>query len=117
MEKNLSNKLYLKKELYSLRMSKNTNALQHLSKFNGLISQLLQFQVTFDDEDKAILLLASLPQSYENLVTTLLYGNDTLKFKQVLGSLLPYNKTSRVTDNESQALVIENKGRSKGRMS
>ena len=61
MANNLSNKLYLKKELYSLRMSENTDALQHLRKFNGLISQLLQFQVTFNDEDKAILLLTSLP--------------------------------------------------------
>ena len=57
--------------------------LQHLSKFNSLISQLLQFKVTFDDEDKDILLLASLPSSYENLMTTLLYGKDTLKFEQV----------------------------------
>ena len=49
MAKNLSNKLYLKKELYSLRMLENKDVLQHLKKFNGLISQLLQFQVTFDD--------------------------------------------------------------------
>ena len=53
MAKNLSNKLYLK-ELYSLRMLENTDALQHLSKFNGLISHLLQFQVTFDEEDVSI---------------------------------------------------------------
>ena len=58
MAKNLSNKLYLKKELYSLCMSENANALQHLSKFNGLISQLLQFQVTFDDEDKGYILIS-----------------------------------------------------------
>ena len=117
MEKNLSNKLYLKKELYSLCKLENTDALQHLSKFNGLISQLLQFQVTFDDEDKAILLLTSLPSSYENLMTTLFYGKDTLKFEQVSGSLLFYNKTYKVSNNESQVLVIENKGRSKVRMS
>ena len=115
MENNLSNKLYLNKELYILRMPENTNVLQHLSKFNSLISQLLQFQVTFDDEDKAILLLASLPSSYENLMTTLLYGNETLKFEPVSRSLLSYNKTSKVVSNESQALSIENRGRSKGR--
>ena len=62
---NLSKKLYLKKELYNLRMLENIDVLQHLSKFNSLISQLLQFQVNFDDEDKAILLLTSLPSSYE----------------------------------------------------
>ena len=116
MAKNLSNKLYLK-ELYSLRMLENTDVLQYLSKFNGLISQLLQFQVNFDNEDKAILLLTSILSSYENQMTTLLYGNDTLKFGQVSGSLLSYNKTSKAANNESQALVIENRGKSKGRMS
>ena len=78
MAKNLSNKLYLKKELYSLRMSESTDMLQHLSKFNSLISQLLQFKVTFDDEDKAILLLASLPSSYENLMDLPCYMERTL---------------------------------------
>ena len=101
MANNLSNKLYLKKELYSLSMMENTDVLQHLSKFNSLTSQPLQFKVTFDDEDKAILLLASLPSSYKNLMTTLLYGNDTLKFEQVLGSLLSYNKTRKVSSSES----------------
>ena len=100
MANNLSNQLYLKKELYGLRMPENTDVLQHLSKFNSLISQLLQFQVTFGDEDKAILLFASLPSSYENLMTTLLYGKDTLKFKQMSGSLLSYNKTRKVASNE-----------------
>ena len=38
---NLSNKLYLKKELCSLRMPKNIDVLQHLSEFKSLISQLL----------------------------------------------------------------------------
>ena len=95
-------------------MPENTDVLQHLSKFNSLISQLLQFQATFDDEDKAILLLASLPSSYENLMTTLLYGKDTLKFEQVPGSLLSYNQITKVASNESQALVTKNRGRSKG---
>ena len=63
-----------------------------------------------------MLLLASLPSSYENLMTTLLYEKDNLKFEQVSGFLLSYNKTSKVTSNESQALVIENRGRSKSRM-
>ena len=116
MVKNLSNKLYLKK-LYSLCMLENTYVLQHLSKFNGLISQLLQFQVTFDDKDKAILSSASLHFSYENMMITLLYGNDTLKFEQVLGSLVSYNKTNKVVGNDSQALVTKNRGRSKGKMS
>ena len=52
--------------------------------------------------------MASLP-SYENMMTTLLYGKDTLKFEQVSRSLLSYNKTRKVASNESQALVTEKK--------
>ena len=53
----------------------------------------------------------------KNMMTTLLYGKDTLKFEQVSGSLLSYNKISKVASNESQALVTKNRGRSKGKMS
>lgn len=63
MAKNMTNKLYLKKDLYGLRMAENDDLLQHLNVFNKLISQLLQLGVSFEDEDKAILLLASLPPS------------------------------------------------------
>ena len=50
-------------------------------------------------------------------MTTLLYGKGTLKFELLLGSLLSYNKTSKVTNNESQTLVTKNRGRRKGKMS
>ena len=69
MANNLSNKLYLNKELYNLSMPENTDVLQHLSQFNSLISQLLQLQVTFEDEDKAILLLHLYVLHMKNLMT------------------------------------------------
>ena len=50
-------------------------------------------------------------------MTTLLYRKDNLKFELLLGSLLSYNKTRKVTNNESQTLVTKNRGRRKGKMS
>ena len=44
-------------------------------------------------------------------MTTLSYGKDTFKFEEVSGSLLSYNKKSKVASNESQALVIKNRDR------
>ena len=39
--------------------------------------------VKIDDEDKALLLLNSLHDTYEHLTTTLLYGKDEIKFNDV----------------------------------
>jgi cell division cycle protein 20 (cofactor of APC complex) len=35
--------------------------------------------VKINDEDKAIIILCSLPRSYEHLVTTLMYGKEDIK--------------------------------------
>jgi len=49
--KSFSNKLYLKKQLYELRMKEGTTVLEHLSFFNKIISELLVVDVKFDEED------------------------------------------------------------------
>jgi hypothetical protein len=71
-------------------MEENTDLLEHLIKFNMLNTQLLKFGIKIREEDKAILLLASLPLSYDHLVTTLLYEKETLAFEEVTGSLLSH---------------------------
>ena len=57
--KSLSNKLYLKKQLYGLGMNKGTMVLEHLNFFNKVISELLALDVKIG-EDKALILLSSL---------------------------------------------------------
>jgi hypothetical protein len=87
MEKNLTNKLYVKK-LYGLHMEGNANLLEHLNKFNKWNTQLFNFGVKIGEEDKAKLMFASLTPLYDHLVTTLLYIKETLVFEDVIGSLL-----------------------------
>ena len=60
MRKNLTNKLYVKKQLYSLYMKEGSDLLEHLNMFNKLNNQLSSFGVNYEDEDKALLLLTSL---------------------------------------------------------
>ena len=74
MRKNLTNKLYVKKQLYSLHMKEGSDLLEHLNTFNMLNTQLSSFRVNYEDEDKALLLLASLSTSFDHLVTTWMYG-------------------------------------------
>jgi len=63
MTKSLSNKLYLKKQLYELRMKEVTMMLENLNFFNTIVNELLDVDVKIDEEDKALILLSSLSQS------------------------------------------------------
>src|SRR4051812_42285256 len=53
MTKSLFNKLYMKKQLYCLRMAEGTPILQHLNAFNKIVSDLLALEVKMEDEEKA----------------------------------------------------------------
>jgi hypothetical protein len=73
MSKSLTNKLYLKQWLYGLKMVEGSDLSQYINVFSQIIGDLKRVDVKFEDEDKALMLLNSLPTSstYENLVTTL----------------------------------------------
>ena len=81
MMKSLLNKLFMKKQLYSLQMKEGTPILQHLNAFNRILSDLLVLKVKIEEEDKTFLLLSSLASSYDHLATTIMYGKETLELK------------------------------------
>ena len=83
MVKSLSNKLFMKKQLYSLRMKEGTPILQYLNAFNRILSDLLALEVRLEEEDKTLLLLSSLPSSYDHFATTVMYGKGTLELEDV----------------------------------
>src|SRR5436190_6822526 len=111
MTKSLSNKLYTKKQLYCLRMKKGTPILQHLNLFNKIVSDLLALEVKLEEEDKALLLLGSLPSSYDHLVTTIMYGKETLELEDVRVVLMN-NEIMKKTDTTEEASgLVTKKGR------
>ncbi|KAK2965407.1 hypothetical protein RJ640_001484 [Escallonia rubra] len=121
MSKSLSNRLYLKKDLYQLRMEEGSDLGDHISEFNRLVSQLSSIDVKLEEEDQAILLLSSLPKSYETLKTTLLIGKETLLVDDVMSALMDssrVNGTSSSNQGDGLAVRYENKnghGRGRGR--
>jgi hypothetical protein len=127
MSKLLTNKLYLKQRLYGLKMAESSDLSQHINIFNQIIDDLKRVDVKFEDEDKALMLLNSLPTSstYENLVTTLTWGKETLELEDVTGALLAFHQMKKNIDENSQGegLVVKgnhecgrsnNRGDSKG---
>jgi len=77
--------------------------------FNQIIGDLKRLDVKFEDEDKALMLLNSLPTSttYENLVTTLTWGKESLELED--GTRV--NDLKRVDvkfKDEDKALILLN---------
>nr|GEU36952.1 retrovirus-related Pol polyprotein from transposon TNT 1-94 [Tanacetum cinerariifolium] len=81
MTKTLANKLYLKKKLFTFYMHSGKKLSKHIDEFNKLIDDLANIDVDIDDEDQALMLLTSLPSSYDKFVETLLCGRESLTWK------------------------------------
>ena len=71
MEKYLTNIIYLKQQLYGMRMKESMKIADHLNVFNTLICQLNSMDVKIDDEDKAVDLLCTLPESWGQVVSSI----------------------------------------------
>jgi len=119
MTKSLSNKLYLKKQLYDLRINEGTIFLEHLNFSNKVINELLVVDIKIDEKDKALILLNSLSESYDRIVTTMLYDKETLILKEVTSTLLSNEIRKRPNQKEQtgSGLVVtgERKRRRKER--
>ena len=89
MTKSLTNRILLKRQLYSLRMKEGTKIADHLNTFNTLLVQLDSIEVKFDSEDKDVTLLCSLPESWDHFITSIsLTSSESPEFYDVVGALL-----------------------------
>ncbi|KAH9800324.1 hypothetical protein KPL71_000620 [Citrus sinensis] len=98
MKKSLENRLYMKKKLYRFTYTHGMSMNDHANSFNKILADLLNLDERFEDEDKALLLLNSLPDKYDHLTTTLLHGKDSVTFDAVCSAL--YNSETRKKDRK-----------------
>jgi hypothetical protein len=79
--------------------------------------QLSAIKVDFDDEVRALLILCSLPKSWNDLfmvVSNSVSSSNTLKFDDVVGVILIEEMRQKITcDTSCNALNMENRGRQK----
>jgi hypothetical protein len=86
--KSLVNKLFLRKMLYNLSVRDGDSVAEHLNAFNTVVSQLDSVDIKILDGDKCISLLCSLLDSWDNLVVAIGSNTTSLKFEEVVSSLL-----------------------------
>ena len=100
-----------------MRMKEGMNIADHFNFFNTLIFQLSSMDVKIDDEDKAVNLLCTLPESWGQVVSSIsLSTTDTLKFDNVVGALLSEEsmKKSSLETSSPECLVVRGRSKEKG---
>jgi hypothetical protein len=86
--KSLVNNLFLRNKMYNFRMRDGDSVAEHLNAFNTVVSQLVYVEIKILDEDKCISFLCSLPNSWDNLVVAIGSNTNSLKFEELVSSLL-----------------------------
>ena len=88
--KSLHTRIFLKRKLYTLRMSESTSVTDHINTLNTLCAQLTASNFKIAENESAELLLQSLPDSYDQLIINITNNNvgDSLHFDDVAGAIL-----------------------------
>jgi len=81
--KSLTNKLLLKQHMFSLCMHEGMSLKEHLDQLNSILLDLHNIDIEIDDEDAALILLVSLPLSYENFRESFISGKYSLYVEEV----------------------------------
>ena len=87
MKKSTENKLYTRTKFYCFQYKPGTTMNDHITRFDSLVIDLLNLDEKVCDVDKALILLASLPDEYEHLIVSMLTGKETITFKEVTTAL------------------------------
>ena len=103
-------KIYLIRCLYNLRMKESDSVQAHLNDHKSINSQILAQGMTIEDEIKALLLMSSLPPSWETFVTTMCNTLATVvKYFEITSSTLSKDTRRKtfVHKSVSDAFVIQ----------
>jgi hypothetical protein len=114
--KSLVNKLFMRKNMYNLRMRDGDSMTKHLNAFNIVVIQLLSIEIKISDEDKCISLLCSLPDLWNSLVVAIGRNTNTSSFDDVVSSLLSEEMRHKNMEGQStNALFVRGRSHDRNR--
>ncbi|RVW40727.1 Retrovirus-related Pol polyprotein from transposon TNT 1-94 [Vitis vinifera] len=105
-----NNKVHLMKKLFNLKMAENASVAQHLNEFNTITNQLSSIEIDFDDEIYALIVLTSLPNSWE----AMRMAEEKLKYNDIRDLILAeeiHRRDAGKTLGSGSALNLETRGR------
>ncbi|GJV92215.1 gag-pol polyprotein [Tanacetum coccineum] len=117
--RSLHNKKFLKRKLYALRMIESTSVTEHVNNLNTLFSQLTSLSCKIDSQERAEILLQSLPDSYDQVIINLTSNVllDYLVFDDVAAAILEEenrrnNREDMQTSSRQVEALVVTRGRS-----
>ena len=110
------------KKLFNLKMAEDASVAQYLNEFNTITNQLSFVKIDFDDEIRALIILASLPNNWEamRIAISNSIGKEKLKYNGIQDLILAEEIRRRdagETSGSGSALNLETRGRSNNRNS
>jgi len=117
-----NNKVHLMKKLFNLKMAEEVSVAQNLNEFNAVINQLSSMEIDFDDEIRALIILASLPNSWEamRMAMSSSVRKNKLKYEDIKDLILSEEMRRRDSSEAScfgATLNLETRGRGYGKNS
>ena len=108
-----SNKVHLMRRLFNLRMTEGASTPLHINELNIVTTQLSSVGIEFDDEVRALILLSSLPESWNATVTAVSSssGGNKLKFDDVRDLVLSEEIRRRESGESSTSSVLHTESR------
>ena len=101
-----ANKLELKRKLFSLRLAEGGSVQQHIKCMSEICDELSAIGETVSEEDRVVYLLASLPESYNVLVTALEANADVPSLAVVRERLLHEESKMKSKPSQEEALTV-----------
>ena len=109
-KKVVATKIYLIWRLYNLRIKESDSVQTHLNGYESLSSQISAQGTTIEDELRAMLLMISLPPSWETFVTTMCNASTTVvKYSEVTSAILTEaaQRKSLAKDSIDEVYIVQ----------
>ena len=118
-KKTWANKLALRRKLYSLRLKDGESVQKHVKEMTEIFDELAVIDDPITEEDRVVHLLASLPESYDVLVTALEANVEVPKMETVTERLLHEERKLKVrseseTNDGMKAMLTNKQPKGKG---
>ena len=113
--KSIESRLQLKRRLYRFQMKRGISIDEHMNDFTKFLTDLVNVNVTIDEENKAVILLNSLhEEEYMTFTLALINGRQSLNYNEVFVALVncEVRRKDRLSSSESttaDALAVRGK--------